>query len=157
MVRITAANILTGLSFGILPSASSFARACLLFSIRLYCLAFTYNGSSSRNSVPGRGILWNCGTPPVPGTICWQNNALLSVPSCSRHYHLLQLGVTNSSTCERCLEKAESATHIPCEWKAIPHLRFPHLGHYFMELSDYHDDQIRKVLSFIIRVRLTEE
>jgi hypothetical protein len=26
-----------------------------------------------------------------------------------------------------------------------------------MELSDYHDDQIRKVLSFIIRVRLTEE
>ncbi len=40
----------TCLPFGIFPEASSFARACRLFSILLYCLAFTYSGSSSTNS-----------------------------------------------------------------------------------------------------------
>ena len=39
------------LSLGILPSASSLALACRLFRIRWYCLAFTYRGSSSSNSV----------------------------------------------------------------------------------------------------------
>jgi len=35
---------------GILPSASSFALACLLFIILWYCLGFTYNGFSSANT-----------------------------------------------------------------------------------------------------------
>lgn len=42
----------TGLSFGIFPSASSFALACRRLRIRRYCFAFTYNGSSSRTSLP---------------------------------------------------------------------------------------------------------
>lgn len=37
----------TGRVLGIFPSASNFALACLLFIILWYCLAFTYNGSSS--------------------------------------------------------------------------------------------------------------
>lgn len=59
----------TCLVFGILPSASNLALACRLFSILLYCLALTYSGSSSRNSVvPGRGMRWNCGprSPTYP-------------------------------------------------------------------------------------------
>ena len=48
---------LTGRSFGIFPSASNFARAWRLFKIRRYCLAFTYNGSSSRNSALGSATL----------------------------------------------------------------------------------------------------
>ena len=37
-------------SRGIRPSDSSFARAARRFKIRLYCLALTYNGSSSVGS-----------------------------------------------------------------------------------------------------------
>lgn len=50
----------TFLSFGIFPWASSFARACLRFRIRWYCLAFTYRGSSSWTSVIGnwQGTGW---------------------------------------------------------------------------------------------------
>jgi hypothetical protein len=43
------------------------------------------------------------------------------------------MGLTDSPTCERCLEKDESATHILCDCEAIAYLRFRHLGHYFME------------------------
>jgi hypothetical protein len=38
-----------------------------------------------------------------------------------------------SPTCERCLEKEESATHILCDCDAIAYLRFRHLGHCFIE------------------------
>ena len=37
-------------SRGMRPSDSSFARAARRFNIRLYCFAFTYNGSSSVGS-----------------------------------------------------------------------------------------------------------
>lgn len=66
----TSHGIHTLLSFGIFPSASSLARACLLLRMRWYCLAFTYRGSSSSISAPGKGILWIAGTEPAPGTIC---------------------------------------------------------------------------------------
>ena len=42
--------------FGIFPSASNLARACLLLIIRWYCLALTYNGSS--NVSIATGTLW---------------------------------------------------------------------------------------------------
>lgn len=51
----------TCLPLGIFPNASNLARACLRFSILLYCFAFTYNGSSSENS----GVL-TVVTPAVP-------------------------------------------------------------------------------------------
>jgi hypothetical protein len=51
--------------------------------------------------------------------------------------HLLKMGLMNSPTCERCLEKDESATHILCDCEAIAYLRFCHLGHYFMEPGNY--------------------
>lgn len=60
---------LTLLSLGILPSASSLARACRRFRIRWYCLALTYRGSSSSISAPGRGIRCIVGTVLLPGTI----------------------------------------------------------------------------------------
>jgi hypothetical protein len=45
--------------------------------------------------------------------------------------HLFKLGLTDDPTCERCLEKDESATHILCDCEAIAYLRFRHLGKFF--------------------------
>jgi hypothetical protein len=59
------------------------------------------------------------------------------------------MGLTESPTCERCLEKEESATNILCDCEAIAYLRFRHLGHYFMASGDYQDAPIRKILHFI--------
>jgi hypothetical protein len=58
---------------------------------------------------------------------------------CHLKGHLLKMGLTNSPTCERCLEKGESATHILCDCEAIAYLRFRHLGRYFMEPGDSQD------------------
>jgi hypothetical protein len=63
--------------------------------------------------------------------------------------HLFKLG-----TCERCLEKDESATHTLCDCEAIAYLRFRHLGQLFMEPKDYYDAPINKVLHFILSVGL---
>jgi hypothetical protein len=68
--------------------------------------------------------------------------------------HLLKMGLTNSPTCERCIEKDESATHILCECEAIAYLRFHHLGHYFMEPGDYQNAPVSKILHFIRSVGL---
>jgi hypothetical protein len=57
-------------------------------------------------------------------------------------------------TCEMCLKEDESATHILCDCGAIAHLRFRHLGQFFMEPSDYYGAPINKVLHFIRGVRL---
>ena len=43
----------TFLCFGIFPSASSFALACLRLIILWYCLAFTYSGSSRVSMATG--------------------------------------------------------------------------------------------------------
>jgi hypothetical protein len=48
-----------------------------------------------------------------------------------------ELGLMDDPTCERCLEVYESATHVHCDCEAIAHLRFRHLGQYFMELNDF--------------------
>jgi hypothetical protein len=68
--------------------------------------------------------------------------------------HLFKMGFTDDSICERCLKDDESATHILCESEAIAHLRFRHLGHFFMEPSDYYDALIYKALHFIRGVGL---
>jgi hypothetical protein len=70
--------------------------------------------------------------------------------------HLFKLGLTDDSTCERCLEEGESATHILCDCEAIAHLRFRHMGQFFMESSDYYDALINKVLHFIRSVGVIE-
>jgi hypothetical protein len=49
---------------------------------------------------------------------------------CHLKEHLFKIGLTESPTSERCLEKEESATHILCDCEAIADLRFRHLGHY---------------------------
>jgi ribonuclease HI len=52
----------------------------------------------------------------------------------TRHcHHLFKLGLTNYPISERCLEEDESATHVLCDCEAIAHLRFRHLGQFFME------------------------
>jgi hypothetical protein len=63
------------------------------------------------------------------------------------------MGLTYDPTCERCLED-ESATHILRDCEAIAYLRFRHLGHFFMEPSDYSDTPLNNVLHFIRSVGL---
>jgi hypothetical protein len=78
------------------------------------------------------------------------NNTLLSVPSCSRHCHLLKLRLTNSSMRERCLEKAESATHPV--WVG---------GNSLFKVSSpeslFHGAPVKKDLCFMGRTVQTEE
>jgi hypothetical protein len=66
------------------------------------------------------------------------------------------MGLTNDPTCERCLEADESATHVLCDGEALAHLRFPHLGQFFMEPCDFYNVPIGKVLHFIRSVGLTK-
>jgi hypothetical protein len=66
---------------------------------------------------------------------------------CHLKGHLFKLG-------ERCLEEDESATHALCDCEAIAHLRFCHLGRFFMEPGDYYDAPISEVLQFIRSVGL---
>jgi hypothetical protein len=68
---------------------------------------------------------------------------------CHLNGHLFKLGLTDNPTCEQCLEKHESATHILCDCETIAYLRSHHLGQCFMEPSDYYDAPINKVLHFI--------
>jgi hypothetical protein len=73
---------------------------------------------------------------------------------CHLKGHLFKWGLTNSSICERCLQKEESSTHTLCNCEATACLRFRHLGHYFMEPSYYHGAPIREVQCFIRSVGL---
>jgi hypothetical protein len=66
------------------------------------------------------------------------------------------MGLTDDPTGERCLEEDESATHFLCDCEAIAHLRFCHLGKFFMEPSDFYDALISKVLYFIRSVGVIE-
>jgi hypothetical protein len=65
-----------------------------------------------------------------------------------------QLGLTDDPICETCLQEDGSVTHILCDCEAIAHLRFRHLGQFFMEPSDFYDAPIFKVLHFIRSVGL---
>jgi hypothetical protein len=68
---------------------------------------------------------------------------------CRLSGHLFTLGLIDDPTCERCLEKDQSVTHILYDCEAIAYLRFHQLGQFFMETSDYYDSPINKVLHFI--------
>jgi hypothetical protein len=68
---------------------------------------------------------------------------------CHLKGHLFKLGLTDDIICEWYLEEDESATHILYDCEAIAYLRFPHLGQFFMEPSDYYDAPMDKVLHFI--------
>jgi hypothetical protein len=54
---------------------------------------------------------------------------------CYLKRHLFKMGLTESPTCERCLEKDESATDILCEHEAIDYLRLRHLGHLWNQVT----------------------
>jgi hypothetical protein len=58
---------------------------------------------------------------------------------CHLKGHIFKLGLTDDPTCERCLEEDESTTYNQCDCEAITHLRFRHLGQFFMESSDFYD------------------
>jgi hypothetical protein len=68
---------------------------------------------------------------------------------CHLRGHLFKLGLSDSPTCERCLEEDETATHVLCECEALAHQRLRHLVQYFMEPSDYFDVPTYKILQFI--------
>jgi hypothetical protein len=51
-------------------------------------------------------------------------------------------------------QRIQPHRYISCDSEAIAYLRFRHLGHYFMEPSDYHDAPHRKVQRFIRSVGL---
>jgi hypothetical protein len=69
------------------------------------------------------------------------------------HCHLkgyrFKLGLTVDPICEMCLEEDESATHVLCDCRAIAHLRFRHLGQFFMEPGDCYDAPISRVQQFV--------
>jgi hypothetical protein len=73
---------------------------------------------------------------------------------CHLKGHLFKLGLTDDPICERCLEDDESATHILGDCETVAHVRFRHLGQFFMEPIDYYDAPIYKVLHFIRGVGL---
>jgi hypothetical protein len=73
---------------------------------------------------------------------------------CRLKGRLFKSGLTDDLVCERCLEEDESATNILCDCEAVAHIRFRHLGQFFIEPSDYYDAPIDKVLHFIRGVRL---
>jgi hypothetical protein len=73
---------------------------------------------------------------------------------CHLKGHLFKLGLTDDPIYERCLEEDESATHILCLCEAVAHVRFRHLGQFFMEPSDYYGAPIYKVLHIIRGVGL---
>jgi hypothetical protein len=52
---------------------------------------------------------------------------------CHAWGYLFKMGLMDSSTCESCLEKDESTTHILCDCEATTYLRSCQLAHYFME------------------------
>jgi hypothetical protein len=58
---------------------------------------------------------------------------------CHLKQHLFKLELTDDPTCERCLEVDESATYVLCDCDTIAHLRFRHLGQFFMEPSDFYE------------------
>jgi hypothetical protein len=47
-----------------------------------------------------------------------------------------QTGIDRGPTCERCLEKDKSATHILCHSETTAYLRFRHPGQFLMGPSD---------------------
>jgi hypothetical protein len=49
---------------------------------------------------------------------------VLFTGNCHLKGHLFKLGLTDDPTCEQCLEKDESTTHILCDCEAIAYLRF---------------------------------
>jgi hypothetical protein len=63
--------------------------------------------------------------------------------------------LTDDPICERCLEEDESANLCDCE--AVAHVRFRHLGQFFMEPSEYYEAAIDKVLQLIRGVGLIIE
>jgi hypothetical protein len=68
---------------------------------------------------------------------------------CHLKGHLFKLGLTDDPICESCLEEDESAIHILCDCETVAHVRFRHLGQFFMEPSDYYDAPIdRSYTSF---------
>jgi hypothetical protein len=73
---------------------------------------------------------------------------------CHLKGHLFKLGLIDDPFSERCLEDDESATLILCDCEAVAHVRFRHLGQFFMEPSDYYDALIDKVLHVIRDVGL---
>jgi hypothetical protein len=73
----------------------------------------------------------------------------LLIGHCHLKGHLFKLGLSDCSTCERCQDKDETATHVLCECEASAHQRLRHLGQYFMDPSDYFDVPTYKILRFI--------
>jgi hypothetical protein len=119
-----------------------------------YCpsLVFTYIWESTTGLKQAKGL--------IPGPSAKRTKDLLKLNrdqlrwvvglfNCHLKGHIFKLGLADNPTCERCLEKDESATHILCDCEVIAYLRFRHLGQFFMEPSDYYDTSVNKVLHFI--------
>jgi hypothetical protein len=73
---------------------------------------------------------------------------------CQLKGHRFKFGLTDDPICERCLEEDESATHILRDCEVVAHVRFRHLGQFFLEPSDYYDAPTYKFLHFIRGVGL---
>jgi hypothetical protein len=52
---------------------------------------------------------------------------------CHLNGHLFKFGLVDSPACERCKQASETASHVPCDCKALAALRFRYLERYFMK------------------------
>ena len=71
----------------------------------------------------------------------------------TEHYNLklslFKLWLVDSPVYDRCKYSYETASNIRCDCKALAVSRFFHLGHHFLQSSDFADISVRKVLHFI--------
>jgi hypothetical protein len=66
------------------------------------------------------------------------------------NWHLLWPTLFDDSPmCVRCLNKNETASHIPRDHEAIAYWRFHHMGHYLMQPGDCVAAPLSKVLYFV--------
>jgi hypothetical protein len=63
--------------------------------------------------------------------------------------HLLKLGLVNIPDCDRCRQASEMALHVLGDCEALAILRFRHVGHHFMKLSDFEDIPVYRILHFV--------
>jgi hypothetical protein len=76
---------------------------------------------------------------------------------CHLKGHLFQLGLVDSSECNRCKQTSETASHVLCDCEALATLRFRHLGCHFMKPGDFEGISVSKILHFVQGAGLLSE
>jgi hypothetical protein len=68
----------------------------------------------------------------------------------------LKLGIFYSPICKRCQVETETTSYMLCECVALAELIFCHLRKHFMELCDYDEIPLCKILYFLRGTRTSD-